>query len=138
MISEILVAVDDSPGGLAAADLAIQLAAATKSPLHALAVTADGLIAEYLSATGAMRPSSADAVLRHVSELAQRAKVQLETSHAEGEVAPAVLAQATKCAAGLIVMGRTRDPHDGQGVIGSQTSQVLEFSTVPVVVVPPR
>lgn len=137
MITEILAAVDDSPGGLAAAELAVELAAATKARLHAVAVIADGPVAEYLSRSGALRPASGDAVLRHVSDLATRAGVPIETLLADGEVAPAVLAQAAACDADLVVMGRTRDPHNGQAVIGSQTSMVLEFTAVPVVVVPP-
>jgi nucleotide-binding universal stress UspA family protein len=138
MISNIVVAVDDSPGGMAAAGLAVELAAATKATLHAIAVVRDGVVAELLSTSRpGLRPASADAVLRHVTELARRASVPVEASQADGEVAPVVLARATSSEASLVVMGRTREPHEGQAVVGSQTSLVLEFATVPVVVVPP-
>lgn len=138
MISQILVAVDDSPGGLAAAKLAVDLACGLGARLTVLAVHADGQIEQTLAARhSAGCPASAVPVLGHVAGLAGRAGVTVVQTQLEGEVAGCVLDQAKASAADLIVIGRSRQSGYGQPYIGSQTRMVLEFSTAPVVAVPP-
>ena len=61
MIRRILLAVDDSPAGLAAARSAMQLAQACEADVRAVTVLLDGLLESVLSAIGG-RTESSDAV----------------------------------------------------------------------------
>jgi nucleotide-binding universal stress UspA family protein len=48
-----------------------------------------------------------------------------------------VLAQAREWRADLVVLGRSREAGVGDPFIGGQTRLVLEFTDIPVLVVPP-
>jgi nucleotide-binding universal stress UspA family protein len=124
MITRILVAVDDSTPALAAAEFAIELARTLSAELRAVTV---------------IEPErDTDAVLGHVMSLGDRAGVTTTVaSLGDGKNAfEAVLAAATEWGAGLIVMGRSDKRPTGRPYVGSQTEHLLEFTEVPVVVVP--
>jgi nucleotide-binding universal stress UspA family protein len=142
MIGRILVAVDDSPGGLAAARMAIMLAASLAAQLRAVHVLVDGEIERALGALHSgdvrtRRDLGATAVLDHVARRAAQAGVIAETVSLGGEPARCILDEARSWTAALIVMGRSDLPAGtGQPYVGGEVRQVLEFAEEPVLVVP--
>jgi nucleotide-binding universal stress UspA family protein len=141
MIRRVLVAVDDSAGGLAALRFGVQLAHELGATLRAVTVVGGGQVPAGLdrgdTQLDARRQAAADAVLRHATELAQASGVPAEMSKAQGTVADLVLAEARGWPADLVVLGRSREAGVGAPFIGGQTRLVLEFTDVPVLVVPP-
>jgi nucleotide-binding universal stress UspA family protein len=141
-MKHILLAVDDSPAGLAAARAAITLAAQTSAQLRAIQVLANGEVARELhersetARTEERRERGSTAVLKYVTGLAERAGVDIECMSLWGQPARVILNQATSWAADVIVLGRAGHRHVGQPYIGSDVRHVLEFTTVPVLVVP--
>jgi nucleotide-binding universal stress UspA family protein len=123
MMDRILVAVDDSAPSLAAARYAIELARAHPAELRF---------------TMALEPGrDTDAVLRHVQTLATNAGLVTTTATCNGAPAfDALLAEAQRWHADLIVMGRSDMRRPGMRYVGSQTEHVLEFTEIPVLVVP--
>lgn len=122
-MKRILVAVDDSPQSLAAAASAIELAGDMKAELHFVAVA----------------ESDADtaSVLRHVTALAREVGLSPTSTTADGGRPFEVLLQlAEEWRADLIVMGRSDKRRPGTPYVGSQTEHLLEFTHVPVLVVP--
>jgi nucleotide-binding universal stress UspA family protein len=150
-MTHILLAVNDTPAGLAAARTAIRWARRSDASLRALHVLPDWAPlptppGRPTGATGA--PTTGDdaaarralgsaAVLHHVAELARREGVTVETVAMTGSPARAILGQASSWPADLIVLGRSGVRHVGQPFVGSQVLNVLEFAEVPVLVVPP-
>ena len=123
MMERILVAVDDSGPALAAADLAIRLAESWNAEVMFVAVAEDGVDLEP--------------VLRHVLGLASAHPVTATATTRRG--APPfeeILAAADEWRADLLVMGQSDKRHPGGPYVGSQTEHVLEFSSLPVLVVP--
>jgi len=141
-MKNILLAVDDSPAGLAAARMAVKLAAESAGRLRAVHVLVDGAVDALLGAqaSGAgvrgRRASGATAVLEHVADLADQAGVPVETRAVAGVPARCILEQANAWAAELIVMGGAGRGLRGEPYMGSAVRQVLEFAEVPVMVVP--
>lgn len=118
-----LVALDDSASALAAAALAIEFA--TSRPTELMFVT----VAEAANGD--------DAVLSHVAELARNAGVASTISTTRGdEPFEALLAAAHGWRADVIVMGRSHTRRPGDPYVGSQTEHLLEFTDIPVLVVP--
>jgi nucleotide-binding universal stress UspA family protein len=141
MISRLLLAVDDSPAALAAARLAIELAAGWRATIRAVTVPADHVSAPRLGdPEEAIRRGtrSAEAVLGHVRTLATAARVPVEALLLSGTPARCVLEQARSWPADLIVIGRADPDEPGQPYVGGVTQHVLEFTAVPVLVVPHR
>ena len=143
MISRILLGVDDSPGGLAAARVAVDLAAGLGARLRVVNVVEDGRLAETMAAVSGAgglrerRGHAAAAVLEHVGELARRAGVQVETCRLEGSPARRILAEAQAWDSDLTVIARSQRRHRaGDPYVGGQTAQVLEFTEQPVLVIP--
>jgi nucleotide-binding universal stress UspA family protein len=136
-MTRILVAVNDSPAGLAAARTAVRLAAETRGTV--LAVHVVGQYAVHHTSGG---PAPADAgnrsraVLAYVEELAAAAGVAVTAVTVAGVPARAILAQAATWGAEMIVLGRSGVRHVGQPFVGSQVLHVIEFTDVPVLVVP--
>jgi nucleotide-binding universal stress UspA family protein len=143
-LTRILVAVDDSPAALVAARLAVDLAGRTGATVHFVHVIGDGELVRALESVGrdgkldSARSEAADALLRHVAATAARAGVAAETSSLAGEPAELVLAVAQRWDADLVVMGRSDVRGPGEPYVGAVTREVLEFSDVPVLVVPVR
>jgi nucleotide-binding universal stress UspA family protein len=123
MMRRILVAVDDSPPALAAASAAIDLAAHQDAQIHFVSVT---------------EPDHHDErVLEHVAELARQAGLTpVVTTTDGGHPFEVLLAVAHEWQADLIVMGRSDKRRPGLPYVGSQTEHLLEFTHVPVLVVP--
>lgn len=129
-MTRILLAVNDSPAGLAAARIAVRLAAETGGPVLAVNV-----VTHPHAGDDAASPAS-QAVLGYVSDLGQRAGVTVETRMVAGIPATVILQEAAAWGADVIMLGRSGVRHVGQPFVGSQVLHVLEFSDVPVVVVP--
>jgi nucleotide-binding universal stress UspA family protein len=142
-MTRILLAAEDSSAGLAAARTAIRLAAEMKGPLLAVHVLADGVVERALvHHPGSVdvpgrRDAAAAAVLRHVDALAEQAGVSVETLALHGHAATCILEEARAWRAEVIVMGRQGSGRLGRPYVGSEVRHVLEFATVPVLVVPP-
>lgn len=119
----ILVAVDDSPPAIAAVAAAIELAESQNAQLNFVAVTEPG--------------RDTATVLRHVMDLATRAGVDAIETTAEGDHPFEVLLRlADEWRADLIVMGRSDKRRPGVPYVGNQTEHLLEFTHLPVLVVP--
>lgn len=136
----ILVAVYDSPAGLAAARMAVELARGWGAQLRAVAVATTkaqieltGKIPDHIAERSAL---AADAMLHHVEDLAGQAGVHVEIVRRGGEPFREILAEADRFAADLVVMGRSDRKGPASPYVGSVTGHVLEFSTCPVLVVP--
>jgi nucleotide-binding universal stress UspA family protein len=82
------------------------------------------------------RGASSAALLHHVVALAGRAGVPVETRRLEGHPAARILEAAREWSAGMVVIGRSGRTSSGPHYVGAQTRHVLEFSDVPVLVVP--
>ena len=141
MIERILVAVDDSPGGLAAARTAIALALSGGAKLRAVHVLVDGELERALAAVPgndvhARRSLGATAVLDHVSRRAAQAGVTADTVSLAGEPARCILEEAAAWPCDLIVIGRSGRPSAGRPYLGGEVQNVLEFADQPVLVVP--
>jgi nucleotide-binding universal stress UspA family protein len=146
MIRRILLAVDDSPAGLAAARSAMQLAQACEADVRAVTVLLDGLLESVLSGIGG-RTESSDAVrarrgggqtalLRHVVDLGRSAGIVPETVALAGDPSTRILDEARSYRPDVIVIGRSDRRQAGQPYVGSEVRQVLEFAEIPVLVVP--
>ncbi|MDP2775113.1 MAG: universal stress protein [Nocardioides sp.] len=142
MFSRILVAVDDSPAALAAVHVAVDLAASTGARLRFVHVIGDGELIGALASLGhdgemaATRGSAAESLLRHVTAEAQRAGVPAEWDSLTGAPAAVLLGVARYWEADLVVIGRSDVRRAGRAYVGTVTRGVLEFSEVPVLVVP--
>lgn len=140
-MQRILVAVDDSPAGLAAARVAVGLAAQLGGSLRVVHVVADGDITALIEASAdpelnQRRTAPAAALLRHVEGMAGATGVPTETVELYGDTARLILEQARTSAADLIVIGRGLDREVGRPYVGHETRIVLEFADQPVLVVP--
>jgi len=146
MITRILVAVDDSPAGLAAARFAMDLARVCGASVRATTVLLDGRLEAALAglpghlessdALRARRGGGQTAVLRYVVELGLARDVETETTALMGEPARCILDEARAYRPDVIVMGRSDRRAAGQPYVGSEVRQVLEFAEQPVLVVP--
>ena len=142
-VQHVLVAVEDSPAGIEAARVAVRMAGASGAELRAVHVLADGVLERALASrpdgteVRRRRDAGAAAVLQHVAGLAHRAGVPVETVILHGRPAACVLDQARTWPADLVVIGRVGTANVGQPYVGSEVHHVLEFSDVPVLVVPP-
>jgi nucleotide-binding universal stress UspA family protein len=138
----ILLAVNDSPAGLAAARAAIHFATQSGGQVRAVHVRGEpaattGLRRGPAGVRGDDRdPGDPSSVLGYVTGLAERAGVAVEALTVPGQPARAILEQAASWPADVIVLGRSGVRHVGQPFVGSQVLHVLEFAEVPVVVVP--
>ncbi len=138
----VLVAVDDSPAALTAMGVAVSLASESGAILRAVAVAEDGVLAATLDE---LRPDdgaesriaeAAQAVLGHIARLAAEQDVVVETAQLTGEPFRAILDEARRWNADLIVMGRSDRRGPASPYVGSEVEHVLEFCQTPVLVVP--
>ena len=140
MIRRVLLAVEDSPDALAAASFAVDIARRYRSRLRIVHVLVDHEFdAALAAATGAGRVEggrpAATLVLRRVTALAEAAGLEIETALLDGDAAQAILDDARRWAADVVVIGRSRRGSSGEPYVGAQTRHVLEFAEVPVLVV---
>jgi len=145
MIRTILVAVDDSTAAFRAAATAVDLAAALGARLVAVSVVDGADVRAPVGPAARVGPTADDAaaglatasaVQRHVRRLAERAGVEVDLRTVHGRVAEEVLDQARGVGADLVVVGRVDRPGVRIAHVGRTAEQVLEFSEVPVLVVP--
>ena len=123
MTIRVLVAVDDSPPALAAAALAVRLANNQPVELNFTTVDEPG--------------SNTEAILSHVANLARDAGVSATLTTTDGgQPFEALLKAAKQWSADVIVIGRSDIRRPGQPYVGSQTEHLLEFTEIPVLVVP--
>jgi nucleotide-binding universal stress UspA family protein len=123
MIERVMVAVDDSGPALAAADFAIEFVLTRPAELHVVTVREPG--------------RDADALIRHVEAAAASSGVSVTTTVCEGgHPFDALLTAASRLDVDLIVMGRSDMRRPGAPYVGSQTEHLLEFTNIPVLVVP--
>ncbi|MDO8106976.1 universal stress protein [Isoptericola sp. b441] len=132
----VLVAVTDSEAAFAAAAVAVAYAGALHARLRAVTVLPADAAERSRPESAVLRDEAADAALRHVAALAERAGVDATGTTRHGGVAAQILAEASACGAELVVMARVARPGHALPTVGSQTLRVLEFATVPVLVVP--
>ena len=134
----ILVAVSDSPSAFKAADTAVDYAGRLGARVHAVTVIEDEPSVEGSDAAEVRRNRelSADAALRYVAARAAAAGVDVSAAKRSGRVAAEILAEAQKVGAALIVISRAERRRHAMLYVGSHTLRVLEFSDVPVLVVP--
>ncbi|RLE23851.1 MAG: hypothetical protein DRJ50_05515 [Actinobacteria bacterium] len=123
MMNRIFVAVDDSSPALAAATFAIRLVLEQPAELHFVTINEPG--------------RDSDIILRYVSSLAADAGVAASVEKCDGDHPfDALLVAAQLWKADLIIMGRSDMRRPGQPYVGSQTEHLLEFTHLPVLVVP--
>lgn len=146
MTPVVLVAVNDSEAAFTAARVAVDYARLLGARLHAVTVIEPWVPDRRLgdtdaSALAARRELAAQAALRHVAGLGTAAGVEVSGVRREAGVAGVagvVLDEARAVDATLIVMARVSRPGHALPTIGSQALRVLEFTTVPVLIVPTR
>lgn len=139
MTDIVLVAVSDSPAAFDAADVAVELAARLHAPLHALSVLGAGELTGRLDDAdhlNLVHEQAATAALRHVTALCAAADVVCTEVRRHGHVAARILEYAHEVGATVIVIACVDRPSHTLPYVGSQTLRVLEFATVPVLVVP--
>ncbi len=139
MTDLVLVAVSDSSAAFAAAEVAVECAARLHAPLHALSVLGSGELDEPLDGVdhlNLVRDEAASAALRHVATLCAAADVACTGIRRRGNVAAQILQYAHEAGATVIVMACVDRPGRTLPYVGSETLRVLEFATVPVLVVP--
>jgi nucleotide-binding universal stress UspA family protein len=139
MIERILVAVDDSADGLAAARTGIALARSLDARLRFVHVTADGAVTAAIGTNTHLaerREQAGTALLRHVEGLATDAGVPADTRLLIGQPSGCILDEAHAWPAGLVIIGRSDRRGPGQPYMGRETRHVLEFAEQPVLVVP--
>jgi nucleotide-binding universal stress UspA family protein len=141
----ILLAVDGSAGSLQATRLALRLAASRGAALRVVAVVRKDRAGPLVDRAGAGssagergRESLEDA-LAHVVRAGAEAGLTVESAlRVAPDVEPyeVILDEAERWPADLIVVGRGTHHGIGRVLLGSQADHVLEFATLPVLVVP--
>ncbi len=137
----ILVAVNDSRAAFHAAAVAVAYARRLDASLHAVTVLDPAPLDRHLNAARSpdmarSHELAAQSCLRHVVTSAAAEGLTATSSLRRGRVAAEVLAEAERVGATLIVVALVDRPGHTTPYIGSHTLRVLEFSSVPVLVVP--
>lgn len=141
-MQRILVAVDDTAGALHAARVAVALASQLDAQLRFVHVLGDGELSRHFAGirrNGTLRvrrTSAATSLLAHVDTMARGEGVAAEAVALEGDRAAVILAEGATWHADLLVLGRSREFRAGHSDVGATARHVLEFSEVPVLVVP--
>jgi len=141
MMDRFLVVVDDSAAALRAAQVATELAAAVGARLTLVTVLEDHVLEATLRAAdipeaAERRARGAVAMLSRVAGQAANRDVQTETEILSGHGTEQVLAVARRCGADLIVVAR-EPSRQTAGRTAVNVELLLEFTELPVLVVPP-
>jgi nucleotide-binding universal stress UspA family protein len=139
MYARILVAVDGSDPSRSALDEAVRLAADQHAQLRIVQVVemqwvAGAELVDFVQVEEALRASAA-VTLEHAVEIAQRAAVAVESGLLEtdgGTVAHAVVEEANRWLADLIVVGTHGHHGLAHLVLGSVAEGVVRTARVPV------
>jgi nucleotide-binding universal stress UspA family protein len=138
----VLVAVDDSPAALNALVVALDAASEWGSTVRVVTVTEETDLGRRLGAPDSVSEvdhrmaDSGRHLLDHVTRLAEQRHLEIESERLSGEPFRAILHDARSWQAGLIVMGRSDRAGPASPYLGSEVEHVLEFSEIPVLVVP--
>jgi nucleotide-binding universal stress UspA family protein len=141
-IRRVLVAVDDSPPALGAAQVALELATDWHVRLRLVTVATDhalgALLAPAVPDGGATEriDQAGRSVLRHLADTARSRGLDVDAVPLTGEPSRQILDEARSWQADLIVMGRSDRRGPSSPYLGSVTAHVLEFAECPVLVVP--
>jgi nucleotide-binding universal stress UspA family protein len=132
MMNRIFVAVDDSGPALAAARFAMDLAVELGPD------SGTGRRVELNFVTVAESGRDHDSILRHIASLAAAAGLSpsFTVIHDGDHPFEMLLDAAHEWGAEVIVMGRSDKRGPGGPFVGSQTEHLLEFTAIPVLVVP--
>jgi nucleotide-binding universal stress UspA family protein len=133
----ILAATDGSVASLKAARLAIALAGSCAARVRIVAVVDDETVPRAQSRK--RREDQLRDTLQYLRRLGTDAGVEVEVTLEKGaEAAPfeVILEEADRWRADLLFLGRRSHRGLGRALLGSQAEHVLEFSRLPVVVVP--
>jgi nucleotide-binding universal stress UspA family protein len=140
--SRVLVAVDDSPAALNALVVALDAALEWGSTVRVVTVTEDTDLGRRLGAPESVSEldqriaDSGRHLLEHVRSLAEQRSLVIQSERLSGEPFREILQDARSWEASLIVMGRSDRAGPASPYLGSEVEHVLEFSEVPVLVVP--
>ena len=143
----ILVPVDGSATAARGLAEAVKLARNSRARLQLLTVVEDFPAIAAVEAGAAIEPileglrKSARRTLKRVTARAERAGARTTGALVEnfgGRVADAIVAQAKRWRADLIVMGSHGRRGINRALMGSDAETVLRYSRVPVLVVPAR
>ncbi len=136
MTPTVLIAVHDSAAAFAAAEAAIELAARLGDSVHAVMVHEPPAEPSGAALPAQVPRSRVGPVFAHLSALAERAAVPLTTEEANGAVTRVVLDRIEAVGAEFVVVAAADRPGSAIPHLGSHTLRILEFSPVPVLVVP--
>lgn len=136
--TRLLVATDGSTAAVAATRCALGLAAACHGVVRVVAVVpGEG---RHPPTRPTRDRGDAERTLAHAARLGAEAGVDTTVEvvvDGHRDTYEAILSAATGWGADLVFVGRTGRHGPGRAMMGSQAEHVLEFSEVPVVVVPP-
>ncbi len=141
-MTDLLLCVDGSPAGTAAAIAAVRLAADLHATLHALFVLEDSglsaLVDKALDGHGAgeRMMQTGDALHTRVCTIAAERGITVDWIVEQGEPFERILECARRVQPRFIVMGRTGRRGPGRTLVGTQVEHTLEFTEWPVIVVP--
>lgn len=144
----ILVAVDGSPTSLRAGSLAIDFAASWGAQIRAVAVLgedrAERLVDEGRPGTTPARErrrAALEDAVEHLVRAGKDAGVPVEPAvrvRPRAQPYEVILDEAERWHADMLIVGRGSHRGLGRALLGSQTEHVLEFATLPVIVVPAK
>lgn len=142
----VLVAVDGSPASLQAGRLAVTLAASWRASVRTVAVQGNERAERLVDRVGGgsapareRRRAALEDALAHLAQFAAEAGVTVECVvrvRAEAKPYEVILEEVDRWRADVLVVGRGGHRGIGRALLGSQTEHVLEFATLPVIVVP--
>ncbi len=139
-IGRVLLAVDDSPAAMRAADLALELARTWGAEIRIVTVVRDQARDPLLGTSAPARATRLDqggaTILQHVATRARALGLTVDAVHCIGEPFEQILEQARSHAVDMIVLGRSDRRGPSSPYVGSVTAHVLEFAECPVLVVP--
>ncbi len=133
----LLIASDSSPAALEAVRCAMGLAKRCGGSVRVIAVLSD----EAAGESTIRSREDEERALAYVTRLGQEQglDVEVEAIPAAGrDPYEVILDVSSRWGADFVFIGRTGRRGPGRALMGSQTEHVLEFSEVPVVVVPTR
>lgn len=143
MSDRLLICVDASAAGLAAARVAIDMLSSHGGRARALFVAGDDTSSRLQDgdvvdedSTESQIGHAGEALLARVRDMAEPEDLEVETRLLFGDPLRLILDEAERWRPDLILMGRGRRRGPGSPVVGSLTAHVLEFTRWPVVVVP--
>lgn len=141
-LRRIVSAVDGSATSLQAAEAAVALAAGSEAELVFLHVLDDERLRDFAAvmeddgiAARQRLERSADQILAHVAELAERAKVPCKCRLEAGDPPRVIDEVARELAADVILVGKVGRRGVRRWLVGSVTRRLIESTRIPVLVI---